>query len=205
MKLGPEFYLHNDVVELARRMLGKILYTRVGDEIAAGIISETEAYAGESDKASHAYGGRRTARTEIMYAEGGVSYIYLCYGIHSLFNVVSNVCGVPHAILVRAIIPFKGIDIMEKRRGMLYTARNFSSGPGTLSKALDLHHSLSGTPLSGNLIWLADEGLHIPARRIKATPRIGVDYAGADALLPYRFLPDEALCSELRRSAGEKP
>ena len=112
MKLQKDFYQREDVLTISRELLGKVLCTQFEGELTSGIIVETEAYAGETDQASHTYGGRRTLRTEVMYAPGGVSYIYLCYGIHHLFNVVTNFEGIPHAILIRAIKPIDGIDIM---------------------------------------------------------------------------------------------
>lgn len=199
MKLPEEFYLQKDVVALAKRLLGKMLVTRLDGKLTAGLINETEAYAGESDRASHAFGGRRTARTEVMYAKGGTAYVYLCYGIHSLFNVVTNVNGIPHAVLIRSIIPIQGIDVMEQRRGLSFERKGFSSGPGSLSKALGIHHSLTGISLLGDEIWLEENGLLIESSKIKNGPRIGVDYAGMDAFLPYRFWIDkEQLLSDKR-------
>src|ERR1051326_6683267 len=116
MKLQRDFYTREDVVLIAKELLGKVLFTKVEGKTTAGIITETEAYAGVSDKASHAYRGRRTARTEIMYSEGGAAYVYLCYGIHHLFNVVTNKKDVPHAVLVRAVRPFDGTPVILKRR-----------------------------------------------------------------------------------------
>lgn len=187
MRLQENFYLHEDVVALAGNLLGKKLVTRIDGMVTAGLINETEAYAGESDRASHAYGGRRTARTEIMYARGGTAYVYLCYGIHSLFNVVTNVAGIPHAVLIRSIVPLEGIETMEERRGMKALRKGFSSGPGTLSRALGIHHRHTGISLRGDTIWLEETGISIPGSKIEKGPRIGVDYAGKDALLPYRF------------------
>jgi len=190
LKLSRDFYLDRNVVSLARELLGKSIYTRFSPGLTAGIIIETEAYAGVNDRASHAYGGRRTSRTEVMYAEGGVSYVYLCYGIHSLFNVVTGIRDEPHAVLIRAIYPQTGIKWMEQRRALSHTNRTFSSGPGSLCKALGIHYSHSGISLSGNKIWLSDEGISIPGSKINCSARIGVDYAGEDAALPYRFYTD---------------
>ena len=116
MKLNLAFYQREDVVEVAKDLLGKCLFTRFDNKVTAGIITETEAYAGTGDRASHAFGGRRTARTEVMYSAGGVAYVYLCYGIHSLFNVVTNVEGVPHAVLIRAVYPVRGLETILERR-----------------------------------------------------------------------------------------
>jgi DNA-3-methyladenine glycosylase len=148
------------------------------------VITETEAYAGAGDKASHASGGRRTARNEPMYGQGGVAYVYLCYGIHHLFNVVTNREGTPHAVLVRAVHPLEGIDVMVQRRGRV---RFSTGGPGTLSQALGIHTSQSGTDLLGTRIWIEDRGIVVPQKEVIVGPRVGVDYAGEDALLPYRF------------------
>lgn len=115
MKLDHSYYLGNNVVKIARNLIGKILFTHFEDVTCAGIITETEAYAGIRDKASHAYGGRRTARTSIMYHQGGVAYVYLCYGMHALFNIVTGPSEVPDAILIRAIKPFYGEDKINVR------------------------------------------------------------------------------------------
>ncbi|HWY37743.1 MAG TPA: DNA-3-methyladenine glycosylase [Bacteroidia bacterium] len=190
-KLKRAYYLHEDVVWVAKDLLGKGLYTRINGKITGGIITETEAYAGVTDKASHAFGGRRTARNEIMYAGGGAAYIYLCYGIHHLFNVVTNRQDVPHAVLVRAIKPVTGIDTILKRRKQKALAKNTSGGPGTVSQALGIHTGFNGTSLAGKTIWLQDEGIKADQKKIVSGPRIGVDYAGEDAKLPYRFILED--------------
>lgn len=190
MKLDLDFYRRTDVVMIARELLGKVLVTRFHQKRCMGIITETEAYAGETDRASHAYGGRRTERTEIMYAGGGVAYVYLIYGIHSLFNVVTNETGVPHAVLIRAIRPIDGIKFMETRRNKPISTKGFCSGPGTLSQAMGIHYSHSGISLSGDKIFIEDNGIIVKDQQIITGPRIGVDYAGADAHRPYRFRLD---------------
>jgi len=187
-KLDKRFYLRQDVVAAARNLLGKYLFTCFDGQLTGGIITETEAYAGETDKASHAFGGRRTNRTETMYGEGGTAYVYLCYGLYSLFNVVTNKKDIPHAVLIRALHPVTGLDIMAKRRKMHPGSKNFSSGPGTLSIALGIHFSThNGLPLEGKEIWIEDRNLKIHPAQIIMGPRVGVDSAGKDALLPYRF------------------
>ena len=187
MKLQKEFYRQHDVVKLARELLGKVIFTFINGQYTAGIISETEAYAGAIDKASHAFGGRRSNRTEVMFAAGGVAYIYLCYGIHHLFNVVTGPEGTPHAVLLRGIFPREGIEIMMERR-KVKLGKTFSSGPGTASSALGLKSNMSGTDLSGNTIWIEDLKFKVPENEIYIGPRIGVDYAAEHAALPYRFL-----------------
>ncbi|MDB5272730.1 MAG: putative 3-methyladenine glycosylase [Chitinophagaceae bacterium] len=184
--LKASYYLNSDVVFLAKDLIGKTLCTRINNTLTCGIITETEAYAGANDKASHAYNGKRTNRTEIMYSKGGVSYVYLCYGIHRLFNIVTNAKDIPHAILIRAIYPTKGIEEMVKRRGVKFSNR-LCVGPGNVSQALGIdlvHNSLS---LTGKEIWLQDDHVQLKESDIQVGPRIGVDYAGEDAKLPFRF------------------
>ena len=187
-KLKRSYYMKEDVVWVAKDLLGKALCSRVNGRTTAGIITETEAYAGILDKASHAFGGKRTKRNESMYAKAGTAYIYLCYGIHHLFNVVTNKKDVPHAILIRAIKPIEGIDLILKRRNQKTLAKNTSGGPGTTSQALGITTALNGVDLTENTIWLQDEGIKVNPENIIKGPRIGVDYAGDDAKLPYRFI-----------------
>lgn len=186
-KLQYSYYLNPDVLFLAKDLLGKVLFTQIDGEITAGIIVETEAYFGVQDKASHAYGGRRTNRTETLYSQGGVSYVYLCYGIHHLFNIVSSVEGQPHAVLIRAIEPLIGIDIIEARRNMPVTKAAIASGPGSAAKALGIDYSFNKKDLTGEEIWVEDHGIRYPDEQIAAVPRVGVAYAQEDALLPWRF------------------
>jgi DNA-3-methyladenine glycosylase len=186
-KLGIDFYRRENVLQIAEELLGKLLVTNKDGIITSGRIVECEAYAGVPDKASHAYGGRRTNRNEIMYAEGGFAYVYLCYGIHHLFNVVTHSKDIPHAILVRSLEPVKGIKDMLIRTGKKQLDNTLTKGPGNLSKALGIYTSDTGTPLTGKKIFLADDGFGYSKKEIFTSPRIGVDYAGEDALLPYRF------------------
>ena len=190
--LPPAFYRDEDVVGISRALLGKVLYTSFGGSETRAIITETEAYAGIGDRASHAYGGRRTRRTEPMYAEGGIAYVYLCYGIHHLFNVVTGPAGVPHAVLVRAGVPLEGTRTMLRRRGRQRVDEALLGGPGSLARALGIHTRHSGTSLQGTRIRIEDHGIRVEERTIRRAPRVGVDYAGADALLPYRFMADTA-------------
>lgn len=187
MKLQLSYYLNQDVLFLAKDLLGKVLFTQIDGQITAGIIVETEAYFGEIDKASHAYGGRRTNRTEIMYSQGGVSYVYLCYGIHHLFNIVTSVKGEPHAVLIRGIEPLIGTEIMELRRNMPVAKGAISAGPGSAAKALGINASFNEKDLGGEEIWLEDHGIKYTADQIAETPRVGVAYAQEDAFLPWRF------------------
>ena len=186
-KLDYYFYNRTDVVNIARELLGKVLVTQWDGVVTSGRIVETEAYRGVTDRASHAWNGRRTRRTEIMYDDGGKGYVYLCYGIHHLFNVVTNIKETPHAVLVRAVEPMEGIGIMLQRTGKKMPDRTLTSGPGNVSKALGLLVSHSGVSLLEDTVFIADDSYALKKRDIIATTRIGVDYAGEDALLPYRF------------------
>jgi len=186
-KLPASFYHRTNVVTIAKELLGKLLVTTFNGEVTAGRIVETEAYNGIVDKASHSYGGRRTNRTETMYAAGGIAYVYLCYGIHHLFNVVTNVQDTPHAILIRAIEPVKGIDIMLRRMKKEKADYSIGRGPGNVSKALGISVVHTRLSLLQNEIYIADDGTVVKPSQIVTGPRIGVDYAAEDALLPYRF------------------
>ena len=187
-KLPHSFYLNSDVVRLSQSLLGKYLFTDLNDEgLTGGIIVETEAYAGITDRASHAFNNRRTKRTETMFAEGGICYVYLCYGIHHLFNVVTNLENIPHAILVRAIEPTDGIPVMLQRRKKQKIDFSLTSGPGSMSAALGITISHNFTDLQSDKIWIEDRGFTIKPNQIISSPRVGVGYAKEDALLPWRF------------------
>lgn len=187
MILSKEFYRREDVVLIAQELLGKVLVTNIDGKVTSGIITETEAYAGVTDKASHAYGDRRTGRTEIMYHNGGTVYVYLCYGIHHLFNVVTNIEGVPHAVLIRAVEPLDGIPIMLQRRNKEKLDATLTAGPGAMSQALGITTKYTGVRLDEGLISIEDRGIVIKSIDIEARTRVGVAYAKEDALLPYRF------------------
>jgi len=187
-KLNRTFYEREEVLTIARELLGKLIVTSFNGEETIGRIIETEAYQGITDRASHAYNGRRTPRTETMYRSGGVAYVYLCYGIHHLFNVVTNRENIPHAVLVRAIEPVHGKEVMLKRSGHSHWDKTIGSGPGNVSRAMGIVTSHSGMSLQDEKLYLAQDEFLLPDNKIIATPRIGVDYAGEDALLPYRFV-----------------
>lgn len=186
-KLTKEFYRRDNVLVISKDLLGKIIYTKINGSLCAGLITETEAYAGEADQASHAFKGKRTDRTEVMYSAGGISYVYLCYGIHSLFNIVTNQEEIPHAILIRAIKPVEGIPEILKRRNKVKLLQNTCIGPGNVSQALGINISHNRIDLEGDEIWIEDQGISYPESQIKTGMRIGVEYAKEDALLPYRF------------------
>ena len=184
-KLSAVFYQRDDVLLISRALLGKVLCTNFHNKLTSGIIVETEAYGGITDKASHAYRGRRTKRTEIMYTPGGTAYVYLCYGIHHLFNVVTNVEGVPHAVLIRGIEPIEGIDIILQRRKMSKLLPKLTAGPGILSQALGIQTIHSRISLLGDEIWI--ENIKPKSFDIISSPRVGCQYAGKDAHNPWRF------------------
>jgi len=186
-KLSYSFYQNEEVTDLAVQLLGKQLFTLIDGELTGGTIVETEAYKGAVDKASHAFGGRLTNRTKIMYEPGGVSYVYLCYGIHYLFNVVTAPKDIPHAVLIRGLEPVEGLDIMLRRRNMGSLKPNLTAGPGALAKALGINSALNAKDLMGEEIWIEDNGIKINPVDIVAGPRIGVAYAQDHALLPWRF------------------
>lgn len=187
MKLPETYYLNPDVVALSRDLIGKYLFTCIDGVVTGGYIVETEAYNGVIDRASHAYGNRLTPRTKTMYQAGGVAYVYLCYGIHEMFNIVTNVEGNPNAILIRAIEPTDGLEAMQVRRNMPVIKPTITMGPGSVAKALGISRAVNGFSLQGDTIWIEDRGLTFPDSSVAAVPRVGVDYAGEDALLPYRF------------------
>lgn len=186
-KLPLSFYLQPDVVAISKSLLGKCLMTRFDGITTGGIITETEAYAGPEDRASHAYDNRRTARTEVMFGPGGRAYIYLCYGIHHLFNVVTNVEGIPHAVLIRAIRPVEGMAKILERRHRKTCKPGMCGGPGTLSQGLGIHFHASGETLTDDRIWIEDRGITFNNDQIIIGKRVGVDYAGPDAEKPWRF------------------
>jgi DNA-3-methyladenine glycosylase len=186
-KLDSSFYDRTDVLVIARELIGKLLITDFNGEYTSGRIVETEAYAGITDKASHAFDNRRTDRTEVMFGAPGNAYVYLCYGIHHLFNVVTNKQDIPHAVLIRALEPVHGVEFM-KQRTRQRNADRIASGPGKLSKAMGITTALSGHSLLGDKLYIADDGFLPSKKDIEANKRIGIDYAGKDALLPYRFI-----------------
>jgi DNA-3-methyladenine glycosylase len=185
MKLEQSFYQRRDVTKIARELLGKGLFTRQGGKTAGGIIVETEAYS-NVERGCHAYQNRMTNRNEIMFGEGGHAYVYLCYGIHNLFNVVTNGEGEADAVLIRALEPVEGVQLM-KARMKVKNENRITSGPGKLTKALGIDRSLNGQPLWSRDLWLEDLGSTIGKDQIVRSARIGIDYAGPDALLPWRF------------------
>jgi DNA-3-methyladenine glycosylase len=188
LKLPQSYYLQDDVVVIARDLIGKKILSVMGGELTSGIITETEAYRGYDDKACHAHLGRFTERTKIMYEEGGVAYVYLCYGIHHLFNVITNSKDRADAVLIRAVAPIAGIEVMLERRSKDQLDKTLTSGPGNFTKAFGLDRSHYGADLTGDQVWIEeDKSLALKAEEISVSKRIGIDYAEEDKDLPWRF------------------
>ncbi|MEO6488789.1 MAG: DNA-3-methyladenine glycosylase [Ferruginibacter sp.] len=187
-KLPIKFYDREDVVIIAKELLGKVVVTNINGKVTSGRIVEAEAYVAQVDKASHSFGGRRTARNEHMYAHPGTSYVYICYGMHQMLNVVTNKKDIPDAVLVRAIEPISGIDIMLERTGKAIFDSTLTRGPGNVGKALGIFKVHSGLNfLDDELSIYSDNQSSIPDEQIGISKRIGVESAGEAALSPYRF------------------
>ena len=189
MKLSKSFYLREDVLQISKDLLGKYLVTNFDNNLTVGKIVETEAYRAPDDKACHAYGNRMTDRTKTMFEKGGVSYVYLCYGIHHLFNVVTAPEGIAHAILIRGIEPVENVNVMLQRRNFEKLKYNLTAGPGTLTKALGISTNNNGSSLTeeNSTIWIEDRGNMVLEKNIVASPRVGVGYAEECALWDWRF------------------
>ncbi|MFD2532885.1 DNA-3-methyladenine glycosylase [Gracilimonas halophila] len=186
-KIPRSFYERDDVVSISKELVGKVLCTNVDGVSTSAMIVETEAYNGRTDRACHAYPDVRTKRTETLYLKPGIAYVYLCYGIHHLFNIVTNKEGLADAVLIRAVKPLEGESYMAERRGQEQIKPSISNGPGKLAQALGITTSYDKTDLLGETIWVEDRGIKVPLDAIKAGKRIGVEYAGKDADLPWRF------------------
>lgn len=186
-KLTIQFYKRADVLLVAKELIGKIVVTNFNGIFTSARIVETEAYIGLSDRASHSFAGKRTARNEHMYSVGGTAYVYICYGMHHLFNVVTNATNIPDAVLIRAVDPIAGIDSMLKRTGKIKPDNTLTKGPGNAAKALGISKDHSGINLVKDEIYIADDGLEIAETSIGISRRIGVEGSGDAALLPYRF------------------
>lgn len=186
-KLPVEFYDRPGVVTIAKELIGKIIVTKFDAVVTSGRIVETEAYIGLTDRASHSFGGRRTARNEYMYAGAGTAYVYICYGMHHLFNIVTNKKGIPDAVLIRALEPIKGIEQMLKRTGKKTIDNTLTRGPGNAAKALGISKGHSGINLAKNEIFITDDGFEVNKKILGTSRRIGVESSGDAALLPYRF------------------
>lgn len=187
-KLPLKFYQRTDVVQIARELLGKIIVTNINGIITSGRIVETEAYVALNDKASHSYNGKRTARNEHMYSPAGTAYVYICYGMHQMLNIVTNKKDVPDAVLIRAVEPMKGIEDMLIRTGKNKADFTLTRGPGNVGKALGINKQHSGLLLLDDVLSIyQDKFSKVDPALIGSSKRIGVDYAAEDSLLPYRF------------------
>ncbi len=180
--LPREFYAR-PVLRVARDCIGKLLVHRTPEGLAVGRIVETEAYRGPEDRAAHSYGGRRTARTEVMFGPPGYAYVFFVYGMHHQFNIVTTSEGAPHAVLVRAVEPLFGLDQMSRRRNLPATSRELCNGPGKLCQAFGIGKADYGADLCGKRLFLADG----PRAQTAQSPRIGIDYAEEWAEKPWRF------------------
>ena len=187
-KLGISFYGRGNVLQIEKELLGKIVVTKFEGKITSGMIVETEAYVAVTDKASHSFAGKRTARNEHMYAAPGTAYVYICYGMHQMLNVVTNVKEIPDAILIRAIEPIEGVGLMLQRTGKPKAGYTLTKGPGNVAKALGIFKKHSGLKFTGTEIFICTDGeTPVPGELIGESKRIGVEGAGADALLLHRF------------------
>lgn len=186
-KLPVDFYQQSDVVSVARQLLGKHVYSLINGNLTGGIIIETEAYRGPDDRGSHAFNNKRTPRNEMMYRAGGVAYMYICYGIHDMLNIVTGTDGMSHAALIRAIKPTEGLEIMRIRRGIFDQDRRLCQGPGALAKALGLTKLHNGEDLQGEALWLTDEGTNFDDDQVIASARVGMNFDGPFKTIPWRF------------------
>ncbi|MEM6845334.1 MAG: DNA-3-methyladenine glycosylase [Bacteroidota bacterium] len=184
--LDTSFYQRTDVLRISQELLGKYLFTTIDGQVTGGKIVETEAYAHQNDQATQMHLNRRNTRTDVMLQSGGVAYVYTVYRIHRMFNIITNEEGKPDAVLVRAIEPTVGLETMKRRRGIADLKR-LAAGPGMLTKALGVNPDHYGISLTGKTIWLEDRNDTVAENEIIASPRVGIDYAGEDAQLPWRF------------------
>jgi DNA-3-methyladenine glycosylase len=179
-------------LRVARRLLGKLLVHETADGVAAGRIVEVEAYRGPADRAAHSRGGHRSTRNEVMYGPPGHAYVYFIYGMHHCVNVVTQARDVPEAVLIRALEPVAGIELMRRRRHLPDAPEaRLCRGPGALCQALGIDRSRNGADLVRGELRILDRP-DVAAARIVRTPRIGVDYAGDDAARPWRLLVKES-------------
>jgi DNA-3-methyladenine glycosylase len=187
--LSQDFYTRDDVLQISRELLGKILVAKIDGIRTTGMIVETEAYKAPEDKACHAYNNRYTERTKTMFEDGGVAYVYVCYGIHHLFNAVTGTEGMAHAVLVRAIEPLEGLKAMEERRGMEGGKRSITNGPGKFTAAMGIRKYHNGLALwnaqSSISIW--DDALVVTRDEVVTGPRVGMTSAEECAHWPWRF------------------
>jgi len=188
-RLKQSFYVREDVLQISKELLGKYLVSCFEGQKTGGKIVETEAYRAPDDKACHAYQNLNTKRTSVMFERGGLAYVYLCYGVHHLFNVVTAKRGMAHAVLIRAIEPVDNLPLMLERRSKKIINRQLAGGPGVLSQALGITTRYSGCSLfeDSSHVWIEDRGEKLTEKEIIASPRVGVAYAQECALWNWRF------------------
>ena len=185
--LPRRLYLQT-TLRVARALLGKTLVHDGPEGRTAGRIVEVEAYRGPADRAAHSSGGRRTPRNEVMYGPPGYAYVYFIYGMYFCMNVVCQPAGVPEAVLLRALEPLEGVELMRRRRELAEGPEwRLCRGPGALCRALGIGRAENGADLVRGPLRIVDAP-PVPAARVARTARIGVAYAGADAARPWRFL-----------------
>lgn len=188
MVLPKSFYESEDIFEIAKALLGKKLCSNIGGEFTSGIIVESEAYKAPEDKASHAYQNRLTPRTKTMFSPAGTGYVYIIYGTFHLFNVITAPQGIPHCILIRAVEPVNGVDIMLKRRGMLKLDKNLTNGPGKFSIAMGIHKNYDASDLTiADGLWIEEGATDIASENILIGPRVGMTSAEEASNYPYRY------------------
>mgnify|MGYP001384755593 CR=1 FL=1 len=185
-KLNKSFYCSNNILDIAQSLLGKILYTNFSNKLTGGMIVEVEAYLGATDKACHSYNNKRTKRTEAMFESGGISYVYLCYGMHYLFNIVTNHANIPHSVLIRSAIVKSGLSAIQTRRNPNISNTKLLNGPGNFAKGMGITMDFNGIYLNSNNIWI--ENTFSNGLSIESNLRVGIDFAGPDALLPWRYI-----------------
>jgi len=190
-KLPREFYLEETLV-VARRLLGKLLVHDTPEGRTAGRIVEVEAYQGPQDRAAHSYHNLRSKRTEIMYGPGGHAYVFMVYGMHHCFNIVTRPPEYPQVVLIRALQPVAGLKLMACRRGLQQFTpaieRNLANGPGKLCQAMGITRALNGEDLCAGRLYLSDDGIVVAETDLCRTPRVNIDYAGEARDYPWRFL-----------------
>lgn len=191
IKMPREFYLE-DTLEVARHLLGKLLVHDAPEGRTAGRIVEVEAYQGHHDRAAHSYNNLRSRRTEVMYGPGGHAYVFQVYGMHYCFNVVTRPAGYPQVVLIRALEPVDGLELMAHRRGLKQLTpaieRNLANGPGKLCQAMGIARELNGSDLCASRLYLADDGTAVAETDLCRTPRVNIDYAGEARDYLWRFL-----------------
>jgi DNA-3-methyladenine glycosylase len=189
--LGRDFYAR-DVLDVARDCIGTLLVHETPAGRIVGRVVEAEAYRGPEDRAAHSYGGRRTARTEVMFGPPGHVYVFFVYGMHWHVNLVTGPLGAPQAVLLRAVEPLMGVELMAERRGMGAERRELTNGPGKLCQAFGIDRNLYGADLCRGPLYLEPAPAHLPPPRVLTSPRIGIDYAGPWRDRPWRFFDGES-------------